>query len=297
MSCDRLEREKLLSELGDVLDPHVEQCDDCRERLRGYEHIMRWIAEGTTARRLPPDWKQRTLARIDVLVGAMRDSATAPADPTPRTVAPRSSPPRWRRALASSAVAMPVAALLMCLVHFEGTPDPKSGAPVVQSGAPHEVMLKEVLLARHSVENEGWWASPKHVAAAPAMQQFWAQPGQVVHARALFTGARYREIRVYRGDGDLVVRCPTAGPPVCEQRDGSLFVPRPPRASDVIDLDPSGDAPSRLVWKIPLFGNYRVVFLASQQPIAPPRGLLNDDVAAAIAAGADASDAGTVQVH
>jgi hypothetical protein len=54
----------MLADLGDGLDAHVEQCEDCRAHLRGYQQIAGLIAEGVTAHRAPPHWKQRTLARV-----------------------------------------------------------------------------------------------------------------------------------------------------------------------------------------------------------------------------------------
>src|ERR1041384_3619852 len=64
MSCSRLDNEDLLFEPGDSLDPHVEKCGDCRERLLEYQQIAHWIAVGKTAIRVPPDWKRRTIARV-----------------------------------------------------------------------------------------------------------------------------------------------------------------------------------------------------------------------------------------
>jgi hypothetical protein len=309
MSCSRLERENLLSELGGALDPHIEQCEDCRERVRGYEQIMRWIAEGRTAHLLPPTWKQRTLERIDEVSRAARNRVGPPTDPEPGTTAPRCGPPRWRRTLAVSAVALPVAAVLaLLLVHLDEMPHAKSGEPVAHSNGsnltiPGVTPTKDgssprkdgavpaaPQLAIQIAEKEGWRASVARPDPALAMPQWFdAHPGQVVHARALSVDARYLEIRVYRGDRRLVVSCPAAGPPVCVQDSGARFTSQPS-----LTHDPAGNTPPVLVWKIPSVGTYRVVLLASQQPIAPPRGSLNDDVMAASSAGAKPS---SVEIH
>jgi hypothetical protein len=104
-------------------------------------------------------------------------------------------------------------------------------------------------LAMQIVEQGGWRGE--------------AHAGEQVRARAELVGARSFEIRVYRGARDLLVRCPAAGPPACLERDGSL-----------------------LAWTLPSVGTYQVVLLVGLEPIAAPRGSLDDDVAAATARGA-----------
>lgn len=101
-----------------------------------------------------------------------------------------------------------------------------------------------------------------------------AHSGEELRARAMLAGEPYFEIRVYRGARELLVRCPAAGPPECLDPDRSL-----------------------LVWRIPSVGTYQVVLLVSQQAIAAPRGSLDDDVAAATAAGARTIDVQTLHVR
>src|SRR5215467_9288707 len=66
-----VENAVLLSELHGTVDPHD---------LRSYRQIARWIADGRIAPRLPPNWKQRTLARVDALLGANRDLSVVPLE-------------------------------------------------------------------------------------------------------------------------------------------------------------------------------------------------------------------------
>jgi hypothetical protein len=123
---------------------------------------------------------------------------------------------------------------------------------------------------------------PRDQAGAPALaiqivdRGGWrgdAHPGEQLRARAIPAGAPYFDIRVYRSARDLVVHCPKAGPPVCIEQGRSL------------------------IWTVPSVGTYQVLLLISRQPIAAPRGSLNDDVAAATASGATAVAVETIRVY
>ncbi|TMQ05449.1 MAG: hypothetical protein E6J91_40525 [Deltaproteobacteria bacterium] len=320
MSCRRLESENLLSELGDALDPHVEQCDDCRERLQGYQ--------GTTTHRLPPDWKQRTLARIAALRNADRDSVLPSVDPTGR--APpgrqtRSPPPardrpqsRWR-SCTSSVLTISAAALLLLFLAPGGTawqsvPDPhvteiRTSSDVVAARSAGVFPAEQgprwagagsiVTMPRLDVQvvNDTSGSAHPQRAAATMGQQSDAHPGQILLARPIPTGVPYFEIRVYRGDR-LLVRCPVDHPPACVPASSSLWAAYAADTGNALpDRDTTAEVPSGLIWKIPSIGTYWVVLFASQQPIAPPRGSVNDDVTAARAAGADASETRTIHVH
>jgi hypothetical protein len=62
VTCDRLERDGLLGQLGEQMDPHVTQCDDCRARRDEYAQLAAMLAQ-ESPRPLPNQWKERTLAR------------------------------------------------------------------------------------------------------------------------------------------------------------------------------------------------------------------------------------------
>jgi hypothetical protein len=224
VSCHRLEDEGMLVELGEAMDAHVEQCEDCQANLRAYQQVAGLIAAGVTAHRAPPDWKQRTLARVRAVPRTQRRRVIAP----------------WLLAAAAA-----IAGIMLFLFFDHRT-------AVEQPSTPE--------LAMQIVDNGGWRGE--------------AHPGEELRARALRASMPHFEIRVYRGARDLLVRCPDAGPPVCLEPDRSL-----------------------LVWKLPSVGTYQVLLLVSQQPIAAPRGSLNDDVAAATAAGARALDVETLNVR
>lgn len=245
MSCDRLEHEHLLADLGAALDAHVDQCEDCSARLRGYQTIAALIAEGTTSHRAPADWGQRTLARVK---------------------AARRSRQRRVAMLSALGAAAAAAIVLVCLVHLPGGPDSggpvDSSATVVQNTEPMPAAVEPApspKLALQIVGGDGWRGV--------------AHPGEEVHARAVAPGAPHVEIRVYREARRLVARCPEPGSSVC------------------LGGDPA------LIWKVPAVGTYQVLLVVSTRPIAAPRGSLEDDVAAATAAGARVVDMETLDVR
>jgi hypothetical protein len=109
VTCNRLEDEDLLAELGGTLDEHAAHCPDCSERLRGYEQIAALLADGATDHRAPPGWKQRTLARVHI-------------DPRRRR--------RRRTAIVSALVGVAAVGLLLVLLpRFHPDPDHPSGTP------------------------------------------------------------------------------------------------------------------------------------------------------------------------
>jgi hypothetical protein len=63
MTCDRLEHGDLLGHLGETMDPHVQECGDCRARAGQYARLAASLALESD-RPLPDDWKQRALERL-----------------------------------------------------------------------------------------------------------------------------------------------------------------------------------------------------------------------------------------
>src|SRR5262249_17785279 len=80
--------------------------------------------------------------------------------------------------------------------------------------------------------------------------------GDVLHTSA--SGARYRAVWIYRNDRELIAACP--GGANCKEDDGSVSASVPLRA----------------------MGVYAVVAIASEKPLAQPRGILDEDVATAM---------------
>jgi hypothetical protein len=64
MTCRRLEGRDSLADLVEAPDRHTQHCPDCSARLRGYQRMARWIAEGKTSHRASADWRRRTLAQL-----------------------------------------------------------------------------------------------------------------------------------------------------------------------------------------------------------------------------------------
>jgi hypothetical protein len=90
-----------------------------------------------------------------------------------------------------------------------------------------------------------------------------AQPGDLLRLTAATGGARHAELRVYRNDTELVLRCSTDRP--CTRRGEEL------RAAVLLDA----------------VGRYQPLLMRAQSPLPPPVSDLEKDTSAALAAGAD----------
>ena len=82
MTCHRLE-EGLLGDLGEALDPHIEQCPDCSARVQGYHRIAGWIADGRTMHRPSAEWRNRMLAGVLGDGARLRSIPPAPSGTQP----------------------------------------------------------------------------------------------------------------------------------------------------------------------------------------------------------------------
>jgi hypothetical protein len=132
-----------------------------------------------------------------------------------------------------------------------------------------------------------WWVAPMGVAALAALFLIWtpaqqppglriaveaggtvrrgaeAHPGDLLRLAGSAGGARYSELRVYRNDLDLILRCSTEAP--CSTRRGEL------RAAVVLDG----------------IGRYQPLLLYSDQPLPRSASDLESDTSAALASGAE----------
>jgi hypothetical protein len=90
-----------------------------------------------------------------------------------------------------------------------------------------------------------------------------AQPGDQLLLRATAGGAQHAELRVYRNDSDLILRC--SDEPPCSRRGDSLEA--------MLDLQ--------------TVGRYQGLLFTSTAPIPPPVSDLDGDAGAALAAGAE----------
>ena len=90
-----------------------------------------------------------------------------------------------------------------------------------------------------------------------------AQPGDLLRLTAATGGARHAELRVYRNDTELVLRCSTERP--CSRRGDEV------RAAVLLDA----------------VGRYQPLLMRSKIPLPSPVSDLDKDTSAALAAGAD----------
>ncbi len=142
-----------------------------------------------------------------------------------------------------------------------------------------------------------WWIAPVAVAAMAALFLIWipgqrpaglqieieagttvrrgaeAHPGDLLRLEATTGGALYSELRVYRNDTELILRC-SAEPP-CSQRRGEL------KASVVLNG----------------IGRYQPLLLLSENPLPDVASDLDTDTGAALDAGAEIEMASEVVVR
>ncbi|HEY0553610.1 MAG TPA: hypothetical protein VGG20_05050 [Thermoanaerobaculia bacterium] len=90
-----------------------------------------------------------------------------------------------------------------------------------------------------------------------------AQPGDLLRLTAATGGSRHAELRVYRNDTELVLRCSTERP--CSRQGDEL------RAAVLLDT----------------VGRYQPLLMRAEKPLPSPVSDLEKDTTAALAAGAD----------
>jgi hypothetical protein len=144
MTCNRLERKGLLARLGGELHGHVEQCPDCSARVRGYQRIAGWIAEGKTQHRAPAGWQRRTLARVLAASSPARSSANEPGEVEAPAEVRAPAPQVRHRVRHWSRVVVPLAsaaiiAMIVATVLTDGEPPAQSVA--LRSESPRAMPL------------------------------------------------------------------------------------------------------------------------------------------------------------
>lgn len=140
---------------------------------------------------------------------------------------------RWRWPWLLVPVGVAAAALLVVV----GRAPPPPAAPALEVGVEH--------------------------GAGPARRGTEAHPGDRLVLRAVTGDARHAELRVYRNDADLVLRC--SGEPPCVREESRI----------------------RAVLTLRSLGAYQSVLLVADRPLPPPSAAgLDPDVAAALEAGA-----------
>jgi len=90
-----------------------------------------------------------------------------------------------------------------------------------------------------------------------------AQPGDLLQLTAIPSSAHHAELRVYRNDAELVLRCSTERP--CSRQGDEL----------------------RAAVRLDVIGRYQPLLILSARPLPAPTSDLEKDTSAALAAGAD----------
>lgn len=132
---------------------------------------------------------------------------------------------------------------------------------IVPAGVTAALLLLVLLVSNQEPIPVGLHAEVK-LGSGPVRRGREPHPGDVLRLRGTTGGSPHAELRVYLNDADLVLRCSTAPP--CRRREDSL------EASIVLSS----------------IGSYQPVLLVSDRPLPEPVANLDDDAAAAIAAGA-----------
>lgn len=257
-SCRRYEEEGLLlEEQGRPLPPHFSACPDCRAARETYGRLREDLRELGEGEGPAAGWEERVRARI-------RDR---PSPPSPGPRAPGAGTTAGGRLLGGKrrfrrwAPPLTLAAALILLALLPRW-DLRTPPPIP---APAATPKLEATLVRGPETFRG-------VAA---------QPGDTLVLEAAAQSGRFVEIRLYRGERDLLARCGsglaegsgswTGGPssaaegsPRCRREPGSLRLEVPLRAP----------------------GRYHPVLLDSAVPLPDPAAGLDDDTARAVAAGA-----------
>lgn len=213
MTCDRLERERLIAIAGGAPpDEHEQACADCTQARLTYQRVGERVATAGAGRELPAAWFDATLAMIQSRSRRRR---------------------RQRLAIAAAGMAAAAAAALVLWPHRDASPEiaPLLAIHIDRSGAPLR-------------------------GSAP-------HPGDLLVLRGHGIGRRYLELRVYRADREVVLRC-----------------------ADELPCRPHGDVVEASV-ALAEAGRYRAVLLSSDRALPPPDATLDQ-------AAAQVSDAGGV---
>jgi hypothetical protein len=181
----------MLGSLGEAVDPHVQECPDCRETWASYSRIAAALAH-ESARPLPDDWMDRMQARLatDGVVGsspklrvvAPEVGPGAAVGPTRRKGCLSARGPGWWLGGGFSAGAAVATAFAVALTSAPAA----SFRTFVEKGA---VPYRSAGEARHT--------------------------GDVLRVEARPGGAEHFELRVYLDGECLVLRCPGSPGPAC----------------------------------------------------------------------------------
>jgi hypothetical protein len=146
---------------------------------------------------------------------------------------------------------------------------------LIPAGVAGAVAAATLLVVIHEPRSESIAALEVEIVAGGEVTRRGAaaHPGDRLHLRARTAGGEHAELRVYRHDAELVLRCSTEPPCV---RDGDLL---------------------QATLRLESLGTYQTLLLVSERPLPPPLAGLDRDVGAALEAGARAHLGDEVQVR
>lgn len=223
--CGRFEEEGLLLlEQGLPLDEHFAACPDCLAARADYERLRLEIAALGAADEPPVGWQARVWDRLDQRRERRRFRWW----------------PGWRGWMVPVGVGLAASLAALFLIRPPGPSLPAS------DGAPRPPSLSAEIQAGATVRRGGE-----------------AQPGDLLRLTATTGGEPHAELRVYRNDTELVLRCSTARP--CSRQGDEV------RAAVLLDA----------------VGRYQPLLMRSKNPLPSPVSDLEKDTSAALAAGAD----------
>jgi hypothetical protein len=192
-ACDRFEREALLLlEEGRVLPPHFATCPDCQKARGTYERLVKALSPpGLAPNR--EEFEAGVWAKI--AAGEGRGSAT-----------PRAR--HWGRIAAAAVVVLGSAALLTWRGLAKRTPE--------------MLAMRLEAAPRPGAERRGL-PTPADEGAV------YLQPGDELVFDASTGGAAHAEVRVYREDRQLALRCPPGCAREGDRLKGRVTLPAPGR--------------------------------------------------------------------
>jgi hypothetical protein len=249
-ACDRFEREALqLLEEGQPLPPHFATCPDCQRARGSYERLTKLLSApgellesakweaGVWEKALPPAGTERSSQSLGRQKAGWKK--------------------RWLVAAAAAA------AILLGVGQMMRRPAPRA------TSTPIPLAFHLELAPRRAADTPVRRGSPPSPGSSGGT--IFLQPGDELVFDVAAGNARYAEVRLYREDRELQLRCP----PGC-RRDGDHLLGR---------------------FTLPAIGRYQAYLVASENPLPDPEPTLAEDTARLVRSGARIALSPPMQVY
>jgi hypothetical protein len=245
MTCERYWREGVvLYERGEI-DPHRESCGDCQQAHAACAQMIDALPHVGDDVVGDPMWQSKVLERIDAMSeGAEVIDLAARRRPEPAKDVAQPGRPTWSRWSWWLTGAFAGACAIVCVWLLVGRDS-----------------------TRRDIDKPGFEIAAGDVAKRGALDRSAADRGELPRTARIFDKLTIavppsQEIRVYRANRQIVLRCPTPSPH-CRSDEHGNFAELP--------LDEAGD--------------YQIIFITP--PSADPVGNLDGDLAAVVSAGGE----------